>query len=179
MDVIGVSTLRTRRVVCMLHGQIVYCMWHESLAPRPWHYSTLSEGLRLSIWTGQLRKTVMCLDVSLVPDILKARIRFGPCAETDWASFPCRAGRRGHTIQPIDLVRGVILRKCGSASATPLGGKYIRVCSHTIKNSYTVVQVHEVDTCSDRWLITVVLSAAQTVWGALSSPNSMWWHHNL
>ena len=71
-------------------------MWHESLAPRPWHYSTLSEGLRLSM-TGQLRKTVMCPDVSLVPDILKARIRFGPCAETDWASFPCRAGKRGYT----------------------------------------------------------------------------------
>ena len=73
------------------------------------------------------------------------------------------AGQGDEAIQPIDLVRGVILRKCGSASATPLGGKYIRVCAHTIKNSCTVVQVHEVDTCSDRWLITVVLSAAQTV----------------
>ena len=62
------------------------------------------------------------------------------------------------------LVYG-ILRKCGSASATPSGGKYM--CAHTLLKtpalSCKFTKLGNLNTCSDRWLITGVLSAEQTV----------------
>ena len=58
-----------------------------------------------------------------------------------------------------------ILRKCGSASATPSGGKYMR--AHTLLKTAALsckfTKLGNLNTCSDRWLITVVLSAEQTV----------------
>ena len=129
VDVIGVSTLCTGRVVCMLHDQIVCCMWHESLAPRPWHYSTLSEGLRRSM-TEQLRKTVMCPDVCLVSGYFEGSDSIRPMCQNGLSLIPM-PGTGNEAIPEAMAIRTAwlvyrILRKYGSASATPLGGKWTR-----------------------------------------------------